>query len=123
MQKSPEINNSPGTRSRWSVKPTDPDAGGRWIRMQSVNRFEAHNHALRTLVAAAYDLNPQAISGGPPCPSRASAALTVIVAEAIARRPDTQPANLPQLVARHIRRPYIWRLIPGLLLQLVVTDR
>ena len=30
--------------------------------MQSVNRFEAHNHALRTLVATAYYLNPQAIS-------------------------------------------------------------
>lgn len=33
--------------------------------MQSADRFQAHNHAVRTLIAAAYDLNPQAISGGP----------------------------------------------------------
>jgi uncharacterized protein (TIGR03435 family) len=49
-----------------TIKPTDPDGGaGRWIRMQSADRFQAHNHAVRTLIAAAYDLNPQAISGGP----------------------------------------------------------
>jgi uncharacterized protein (TIGR03435 family) len=49
-----------------SIKPTPPDwAGGRWIRMQSANRFAARNHALRTLAAAAFNLSPQAISGGP----------------------------------------------------------
>ena len=49
-----------------TVKPSDPDArDGRWIRMQSADRFQAHNHAVRTLIAAAYDLSPQAISGGP----------------------------------------------------------
>jgi uncharacterized protein (TIGR03435 family) len=46
-----------------TIKPADPDATGRWIRMQSANRFQAHNHTVRTLLAAAYDLNPQAISG------------------------------------------------------------
>src|SRR5215469_10139211 len=50
-----------------TVKPSAPDArDGRWIRMQSADRFQAHNHAVRTLIAAAYDLSPQAISGGPP---------------------------------------------------------
>jgi uncharacterized protein (TIGR03435 family) len=48
-----------------TIKPTGPDAVGRWIRMQSADRFAAHNHAVRTLIAAAYDLSPQAISGGP----------------------------------------------------------
>src|SRR5215471_1908945 len=47
-----------------TIKPADPD-GGRCIRMQSAGRLQAHNHALRTLIAAAYDLSPQAISGGP----------------------------------------------------------
>jgi uncharacterized protein (TIGR03435 family) len=47
-----------------TIRPAD--TGGRWIRMQSANRFAAHNHAVRTLIAAAYDLSPQAISGGPP---------------------------------------------------------
>src|SRR5882724_3786056 len=48
-----------------SIKPTLPGAGGRWIRMQSTHEFAAKNHALKTLVAAAYNLNPRAISGGP----------------------------------------------------------
>lgn len=48
-----------------TIKPTGPEPNGRWIRMQSADRFEAHNHAVRTLIAAAYDLSPQAISGGP----------------------------------------------------------
>jgi len=48
-----------------SIKPTPPGAGGRWIRMQSTHEFAAKNHALKTLVAAAYNLNPRAISGGP----------------------------------------------------------
>src|SRR6204780_2687569 len=48
-----------------SIKPTPPGAGGRWIRMQSTHEFAANNHALKTLVAASYNLNPTAISGGP----------------------------------------------------------
>src|SRR5262249_14120568 len=48
-----------------SIKPTPPGAGGRWIRMLSANEFAAKNHALKTLIAAAYNLSPRAISGGP----------------------------------------------------------
>jgi uncharacterized protein (TIGR03435 family) len=48
-----------------SIKPTPPGAEGRWIRMQSTHEFAAKNHALKTLVAAAYNLSPNAISGGP----------------------------------------------------------
>jgi uncharacterized protein (TIGR03435 family) len=48
-----------------SIKPTPPGAGGRRIRMQNTHEFAAKNHALKTLVAAAYNLNPRAISGGP----------------------------------------------------------
>ena len=51
-----------------TIKPAGldgPFAQGRWIRMESANRFVAHNHAVKTLVAAAYDLAPEAISGGP----------------------------------------------------------
>jgi hypothetical protein len=48
-----------------SIKSTPPGAGGRWIRMQSTHEFAAKNHALKTLLAAAYNLNPTAISGGP----------------------------------------------------------
>ena len=48
-----------------TVKPTPPGATGRWIRMLSANEFAAKNHAARTLIAAAYDVSPQAILGGP----------------------------------------------------------
>jgi uncharacterized protein (TIGR03435 family) len=48
-----------------SIKPTPPDTAGRWIRMQSAHGFAAKNHTLKTLVAAAYNLSPKAISGGP----------------------------------------------------------
>jgi uncharacterized protein (TIGR03435 family) len=48
-----------------TIKPEDPDARGRYIRMQSANRFYAKGFTLHGLVAAAYDLTPRAISGGP----------------------------------------------------------
>ena len=48
-----------------TIKPAGTQPGGRWIRMQSVDRFEARNHAVRTLIAAAFEMSPQAISGGP----------------------------------------------------------
>lgn len=48
-----------------SIKLAAPDASGRWIRMQTAHQFVAHNHDLKTLIAAAYDVSPQAISGGP----------------------------------------------------------
>jgi uncharacterized protein (TIGR03435 family) len=49
-----------------TIKPTAPDyQGGRFITMQSVNRFVVKNFTLKTLVGAAYNLTPRAISGGP----------------------------------------------------------
>jgi uncharacterized protein (TIGR03435 family) len=49
-----------------TIKPTPPDyAGGRFITMQTAHRFVVMNYTLKSLVAAAYDLNPHAVSGGP----------------------------------------------------------
>jgi uncharacterized protein (TIGR03435 family) len=48
-----------------SIKKAELDAHGRYIRMQTAHQFLAYNHALKTLMAAAYDVSPQAISGGP----------------------------------------------------------
>ncbi len=50
-----------------TIKPIGPDdsRAGRYIRMQSANRFEVKNYTVNGLIAAAYDLNPRAISGGP----------------------------------------------------------
>jgi uncharacterized protein (TIGR03435 family) len=50
-----------------TIKPSGPDDAktGRYIRMQSAHRFEVRNYTANGLIAAAYDLNPRAISGGP----------------------------------------------------------
>jgi len=49
-----------------TIKPTPPDwTKGRYIRMLSAHQLEAKNHALKTLLAAAYNLSPQAIFGVP----------------------------------------------------------
>src|SRR5579864_7968636 len=48
-----------------TIKPAAIDSQGRYIRMQSVNRFYAKGCTLNALVAAAYSLTPRAISGGP----------------------------------------------------------
>jgi len=49
-----------------TIKPTPPDwSGGRFIRMQSAHQFVARNHAVKTLLAAAYNLSPKAIFGVP----------------------------------------------------------
>lgn len=49
-----------------TIKPIEPDAkSGRYITMQGNNRFVEKAYTLKLLIAAAYDLNPRTISGGP----------------------------------------------------------
>jgi len=49
-----------------TIKPTSPDAkAGRYITMQGTNRFVAKNYTLKLLIAAANNLSPKVISGGP----------------------------------------------------------
>ncbi len=49
-----------------TLKPVDPDTGsGRYIKMEGTNRFVEKAYTLKLLIAAAYDLNPKTISGGP----------------------------------------------------------
>src|ERR1700691_6419504 len=49
-----------------TIKPTPPDyQGGRFIAMQSAHLFGAKNYTLKSLVGAAYNLTPRAVSGGP----------------------------------------------------------
>jgi uncharacterized protein (TIGR03435 family) len=49
-----------------TIKPTAPDAkAGRYITMQGTNRFIAKYYTLKLMIAAAYDLSPKVISGGP----------------------------------------------------------
>jgi uncharacterized protein (TIGR03435 family) len=49
-----------------TIKSTDPGAkDGRYITMQGNNRFIEKAYTLKLLIAAAYDLNPRTIFGGP----------------------------------------------------------
>lgn len=49
-----------------TIKPVPSDAkGSRYIRMDGTNRFVEKDYTLKLLIAAAYDLNPRVISGGP----------------------------------------------------------
>jgi uncharacterized protein (TIGR03435 family) len=49
-----------------TIKPVESDAkAGRYITMQGNNRFIEKDYTLKLLIAAAYDLNPRTISGGP----------------------------------------------------------
>lgn len=64
---------SPSSRPRFdafevaTVKPADSGPkSGRFIKMEGNNRFIEKDYTLKLLIAAAYDLNPRTISGGPP---------------------------------------------------------
>jgi uncharacterized protein (TIGR03435 family) len=49
-----------------TIKPVESQAkSGRYIKMDGSNRFVEKDYTLKLLIAAAYDLNPRTISGGP----------------------------------------------------------
>jgi uncharacterized protein (TIGR03435 family) len=48
-----------------TVKRTDPDERSRLLFMETDHKFVGKNFTLKLLIAAAYDLNPKTISGGP----------------------------------------------------------
>ena len=48
-----------------TIKPADPDHSGQYIKLEGTNRFVGKAYTLKLLIAAAYDLNPKTISGGP----------------------------------------------------------
>ncbi len=48
-----------------TIKRATDDEKGRFIKMDGTNRFVAVQYPVKLLIAAAYDLNPKTISGGP----------------------------------------------------------
>jgi uncharacterized protein (TIGR03435 family) len=48
-----------------TIKPAADEQSGAFIRMQTAHRFYVKNYSLKSLVGAAYNLTPRAISGGP----------------------------------------------------------
>jgi uncharacterized protein (TIGR03435 family) len=50
-----------------TIKPVESEAkAGRYLIMQGTNRFVGKYYTLKLLIAAAYELSPKTISGGPP---------------------------------------------------------
>lgn len=82
-----------------TVKPSASDTKGRWIRMQSLNQFEARNHTLKTLIAAAYNVSPKAISGGPAWIDSAPYDIQARTPGVVRPTLDEQMAMLRQLLA------------------------
>ncbi len=80
-----------------SIKP-DQNPNGRFIRMQTATQFAVHHHTVRTLLAAAYNLSPNEILGGP---SLVDSDYWAIAAKTPTPRPtlEQQMAMLRQLLA------------------------
>lgn len=83
-----------------TIKPTPSDwTGGRYIRMQTANQLQALNYTLKVLIAAAWNVSPQAVSGGPAWLDTDH--YDIIAKVSGARRPtrDEQMAMLRTLIA------------------------
>ncbi len=48
-----------------TIRPANTDEKGRYLIMQGTHRFVGKYYTLKLLIAAAYELNPREISGGP----------------------------------------------------------
>lgn len=48
-----------------TIKPASGDEKGRYLKLEGTNRFIAVAYPVKLLIAAAYDLNPKTIFGGP----------------------------------------------------------
>ena len=81
-----------------AIKPAT-DALGRYIRMQGVNRFYAKGFTLKALVAAAFSLSPQAISGGPPWSDSDRYDILASTPDPIQPNPEEQMQMLRKLLA------------------------
>ena len=82
-----------------TIKPIEHDAkGGRFIVMQGTHRFIVKDYPLRRLIAAAYDLNPRAVSGGPAWVDSDYYDITAITPGEIRPSHDEQMAMLRSLL-------------------------
>jgi len=86
-----------------SIKPTPIGTNGRWIRMLSTNEFAAKNYEIRRLIAAAYNVSPQAILGGPAWMDSEHYDILARTPGAVRPNQDEQMAMLRRLLADRFR--------------------
>ncbi len=83
-----------------TIKPVQPDAkAARYITMQGVNRFVEKDYTLKLLIAAAYNLNPHVISGGPDWLDSAHYDITALTPGNLRPTRDEQMGMLRKLLA------------------------
>lgn len=87
-----------------TIKPVAPDArAGRYLIMQGTNRFAGKNYTLKLLIAAAYELNPKTISGGPAWLESDRFDILAVTPGAIRPSHDEQMAMLRKLLTERFQ--------------------
>ncbi len=82
-----------------TVRPEDPEFKGRYIRMQSANRFQARKYTVKGLIGAAYNLHPDAILGAPVWAESEGFEIVAQTPGAVKPTLDEQMAMLRKLLA------------------------
>lgn len=87
-----------------TINPVDPQPkDARFLTMQGQNRFVAKNYPLRLLIAAAYDLNPKAITGGPKWIDSAKFDILAVAPGSVLPTRDQQMAMLATLLSERFQ--------------------
>jgi uncharacterized protein (TIGR03435 family) len=87
-----------------TIKPIDPDAkAGRYIIMQGTHRFIGKAYTLKLLIAAAYSLSPETISGGPSWIESDHFDITAITPGEVQPNHDEQMSMLRNLLGDRFR--------------------
>lgn len=81
-----------------TIRPADPNVQGRYIKMQSAHRFYAHNHTVKTLIEAAYNITSRAVSGGPAWAESDKYEIVAVTPNDVRPTPDEQMTMLRQLL-------------------------
>ncbi len=87
-----------------TIKRVDPGAkDGRFLRMENEHRFIAKNYTVKLLLAAAYDLSPRAISGGPAWMDADHYTIEAVTPGSVRPSRDEQMAMLRQLITERFQ--------------------
>ena len=87
-----------------TVKQVEHDKkGARFITMQGTHRFVVKDYSLKLLVAAAYDLNPKAVSGGPAWIDSDFYDITALTPGEVRPNRDEQMAMLRSLLSERFK--------------------
>jgi len=87
-----------------TIKETDPtQVSGRYIKMEDVHRFKAVNYDVKLLIAAAYNLNAKAISGGPAWADSERFDIMAVTPGEVQPTHDEQMAMLRNLLAERFK--------------------